>query len=685
MRIPLGDFGNVTPGVTRVADTSAIGAGVAQLGTAVGQVAEAQHLQRVGLARAQAANAVLEHRIAVNGAADAMRDRIASGEVSYDQARQSFDEDVSKIPAPKIDYLDPVGAEGLDRGLKQNAFAAGNAVDGYARQARRQDFQSQFTTGLDNLGKLAGTPGADIDSINAQASAFAPMAQAAGIPKDQVDHALQTFKDRNWLNNATQRAAESRDSIDGLQQLEKDLVDPNGFYAGKLDTDKRNAVLASVLSRRDVLQSRLQIAADRREARAERTVASIDRQIATGVPATPQQWATWATAVDGTSFSDEFKQLATEEQKTQQVLRAPVADQLAYVQQQEEKLQQGGGTVRDVANLARLKQAVKANVSLLQEAPLLFNANRTGQDMAPLDISALAQDDGGTQIADQMRDRVVTLQAMRKQYGDQVKLRPLLPQEAQVLSTAVNQASPRQTSQLFGELRNAVGDDQVYQAAVQQIAPDSPVKAMAGLLASKQRSLTLERNWIRDDVVASSRDVSTTMLAGDAILNRSKEQKAEDGRGQAKLFLPETQSLQNEFQSSVGGAFAGRPGAADLAFQAVQAYYVGKAAQNGRLAADSKDIDTKLVKEAVRATLGEVVDYHGNGEVLAPWGMGESQFEDAADTTLKAEMKRRGLEGQAGALGLRNLGESTFYVVQGRNFVYDKQGRPLTINIAGQP
>jgi len=272
---------------------------------------------------------------------------------------------------------------------------------------------------------------------------------------------------------------------------------------------------------------------------------------------------------------------------------------------------------------------------------------------------------------------------MRKQYGEQVQMRPLLPQEASVLAAAVNQASPRQTSQMFGELRNAIGDDQTYAAAIQQIAPDSPVKALAGLLAAKQRSLTLERNWVRDDVVASSQDVSATMLAGEAILNRSKSQKAEDGRSQAKLFLPETQSLQEQFQSSVGNAFAGRPGAAELAFQAVQAYYVGKASETGRVAADSKDIDTKLVREAVRATLGEVVDYNGEGEALAPWGMSESEFDDAARTALTSEFKRRGLgTDNLGALGLRNLGESTYYVTQGRNFVYDKQGRPLTINVA---
>jgi hypothetical protein len=686
VKIPLGNFGNVTPGAVRGADTSAIGEAAAQLGATAMRVGEQIHERRIVEARGKAANAILDHELAVKSAADDISQKVATGEIDPDQARKTYDDTVAKIQPPRIDYLDDIGANALQRGMQRATFSAGEAVDRAAEVGRRRVMQAQFTDGLDKLGKLAGMPDANIDEINTKADAFAPLARASGLPPDQVSKAIQDFKDRNWLNNAIQRADENRESIDGLRQLEHDLVDANGFYAGKLDTERRNAVLASVLSRRDVLENRLRVEGDKREARAERTVAQIDRQIASGVPATPELWATWATAIKGTTFEPEFKQLVADEQHTQEILRRPIAEQLSYVQEQQQKLLQGGGSVRDAANVARLSEAVKQNVNLLQQAPLLFNQQRTGQDVAPLDITALGEEGGGARVADQLRERVITLNAMRKQYGDQVQIRPLLPQEVQVLAAAVNQASPRQTSQVFGELRKAVGDDQVFAAAVQQIAPDAPVKALAGLLAAKQRSLTLERNWIRDDVIASSRDVSETMLAGEAILNRTKADKTEDGRSQAKLFLPETKTLQAEFQDNVGGAFAGRPGAAELAFQAVQAYYVGKAAQTGRLAASGQDIDTKLVREAVRATLGEVVDYNGHGEVLAPWGMNAGEFRASADAALTSELKRRGLEkltsGQIGMLGLRNIGESTYYVVQGRNFVFDPKGQPITITVA---
>lgn len=684
MKIPTGNFGFATPGVAPAADTSALGEGVARLGYGLTEYALEQHEQRTALARAKAANSLIEHRATVDDQVQNLQDKIASGEVPYEQARKVYDQTVAKIPRPAIDYLDKVGAEGLDRGLKQNALAGGLVVDRLVHQARKQDFGTQWDLARDQSGKAAGAPGADIESVNKQLEAFVPVAQAGGLPHDLIVRQLQDTRDQNWLNQAQQRAAESRDSIDGLQSIEHDLVDAHGFYAGKLDTNKRNAVLASVLSRRDALQNSLRAAADRQEAKGERAMNAIERQIASGVPATPQMWSTWASTVKGTSVEPDFQNMVAEEQQVQTVLRQPVADQLTYVQQQEQKLLQGGGSVREAANLSRLRDAVKANVNLLQQAPLLFNQNRTGADVQPIDLADFGNAYGEAKIGAQLQDRVATLTAMRKEYGDQVQLRPLLPQEAQVLGSVLNNATPSQAAQLFGQLRNAVGDDQSYAAVMQQIAPDSPVKALAGELAAKQRDLTMVKHWFQPNELASSVDVSTTMLEGEAILNPSKIAKAADGTPKLGLYLPNGASttLQEKFQSVIGTVFARRPGSAETAFQAVQAYYVGKAAQSGRIAADAKDVDDKIVRDAVRATLGDVVNYNGRGSVLAPWGMDASAFEDKALVALRAAFPAASVE-QLSKLGLMNRGESTYYVTSGRTPMHDANGKPILISITG--
>lgn len=649
-----------------------IGQGVENLGRAAIRFADDVRIQRVNLARAQASNAVLDHEIAVRSKADEIQKRVQSGDLSYNDAQSTFDKEAGSLPRPEIRNLDPVGAQNFSKGLERNTFTGRLAVDKIVEDARKTDFRDQFTGALDRLGKLAGMPGADIETINRKADAFAPLARNAGIPANVVDQAVQSFKDRNWLNDATQKAMESANSLPALKQLQHDLTASDGFYAGKLDTDKRNSVLRAVLNDQQQITNRIEHEADKRDAQGQRALYSIDRQIASGVPATAAMWSEWASTVKGTPAEAEFKQRIDDEEEVQDVLRKPIHAQMDFLQQKQAALDTQGGSLREATNLNRLKTAVTANVKQLETAPLLFSANRTGTPVAPIDFSAV----GAPGFTEQVADRVATITAMRKEYGTQVPMRPLLPQEAQQLSTTLDKANPKQQAELFATLSQSADTD-AYKGIMQQIAPDSPVRALAGMIAGKQRSMTLDTHLFGPDDVTTGGDVATTMLQGQRLLDATKEQKTEDGKPTSKLFLPETTTLQADFQDKVGAAFAGRPAAAQVAFQAMQSYYVGKAAQSGKLAASKSDIDSGLVKEAITATLGSVVDFNGNGEVLAPWGMDESAFEDRAQQALSST----GVE-DVSDLGLRNLGDGTYYVTSGRNFLYDKSGHPVLIDVS---
>lgn len=433
------------------------------------------------------------------------------------------------------------------------------------------------------------------------------------------------------------------------------------------------------------LESEARVRADRAEAKADRVLAAIDRQISTGVPATTEMWKQWEQQVKGMPQEKEFRDRFKIEQRVQQVLKLPVDQQAAYVQQQESELLKGGGTVQQAANLQRLREAVKRNITLLQEAPLLFNDNRTGGETQPIDFGAIETEEGSAAMRANLHDRVLTLDAMRKQYGGQVQTRPLLPQEAQMLTSALESSSPKQTAQVFAQLRDAVGDDEMFLGIMHQIAPDSPVKAEAGVLAAKQRSLTLERNWIADNVVASSRDVAATILEGEAILNKSKAAGKSDGKPDKGLFMPSDQDLQRRFSSEVGAAFAGRPAAADIAFQLVKSYYAGKSAQTGRIAASPQDVDGNIVKEAIKASLGTVVDYNARGEVLAPWGMSEDEFDDSVHKALQVAAGQAAdptaFRDRTSLLGLAQRTESTYYLRTERGFVTDSNGQPLVIDV----
>lgn len=506
-----------------------------------------------------------------------------------------------------------------------------------------------------------------------------------GLPPKQKEAVLE-YAQRSMAHDAVTGLI-AHNPYAALKALNSAPGESSILSVESLHADDRLQLRNNAESEIHRLEVEARLKKDRIEAVAERALNEYDRQIASGVPATAAMREHWDTAIRPSTYAGEFADRLTSERQVQQVLRAPIDSQVRYIQDAQAKLDTGGGSLREAANLERLRTAVTANVKTLQTDPLIFNANRLSAPVAPLDISQLGDAKGAAAIGAQLSDRMSTLTAMRRQYGGQVPTRLLLPQEAAQLSAGLNNAAPNQASQLFGALRNAAGSDQAYTGIMQQIAPDSPVKALAGLLAAKQRSLTLERHWFSDDQVASSPDVSATMLTGESILNRTKADKATDGRAEAKLFLPDGAALQQEFYDEVGTAFAGRPGAAEIAFQAAQAYYVGKSAQTGKLSESNKAVDPKLLTESVRATLGQVVDYNGNGQVLAPWGMSESDFNDHVTHALALEVKRRGMPMpvQTGALGLRNIGESTYYVTQGRNFAYDTRGQPLVINLAAPP
>lgn len=445
----------------------------------------------------------------------------------------------------------------------------------------------------------------------------------------------------------------------------------------------RNAAQAEI-HRREALARQT---ADRADAIGYRAVGEMDRQIASGIPATPQMWQDWAADVKGTQYESMFKERVAAEQQTQQVLRKPIDEQISYLQEQKAKLDTEGGDMQEAANVQRLERAITQNVKSMQQTPLLYAQNRTGQPVPPVDFSAALEPDGAKSLAATLGARSSIVDGLRKEMGGQVGYKLLLPQEASALASIVESSTPKQVTQLFGTLRNAAGSDAAFASMMQQIAPDSPVRAYAGLLAAKQRQLMVASHVFSPDVVAQSGDVAATLLKGEEQLDPSKQAKGADGQPRKSLYLPDTSELQAQFQDVVGRAFADFPGAAQNAFQAVQAYYVGKAVSTGRLASDKKDIDSALVKEAVTATLGTVVDYNGRGKVIAPWGMDKRQFADAVKqafagargTIAWPDGKPLALD----ALGLSPAGAGSYYVTAGRGYVMGRSGSPLVLKIGG--
>lgn len=613
-----------------------------------------QHIQEQQLRDAKAQNDAETQNLALQTAAEKMREDIASGQVPYDQARDQFDQQVQKIPQPDFSGIRAPVAEILRGRVGRNIATSQFGIDRAVDAAQKHDGQAQFYRGLDLLGKQGAMPDADIADINARAEVYRPLARNAGVPEDVVDKAIQDFKDKNWLNQATQRSMEAKDSMPALHRLQHDLTAADGFYAGKLDTDKRNGVLNQVLNHQSTLQNRMDHEADKREAKAERWIGQADTQIASAVPMTPAMWENGERLTKGTAVEEDFKQRIKDEEQVQQVLHQPIAQQQTYVQQRQQQLDTEGGSMKDRANLNRLQTAVNQNVNLMQKAPLLFGANRNGTEVAPLDFNALnpnasagAAATGGQdpkqQFTAQIADRMSTLKALQKRYGPTISSSPLLPQEATALAGQLDSAPPQQRAQLLVGLRGAMNDDQAYQSAMRQIAPQSPVTAIAGTMVNSSAPASTPA-WF-DQKFAPKIDDVAHILSGDSLLNPNKATTGQQEKGELKSTVPmppdgtsNSPGLRDAFMRQARDLFRDRPELGEAYFAAFKAADAGLRAEAGDL---KGDMNTSIERQALKIALGNTVDFNG-AQVKVPDGMDPSKFKGYVNNAVAASVQASG-------------------------------------------
>lgn len=570
--------------------------------------------QDQALARVKASNALIDRESQIKTIATDLDEQIRVGKLSYDKAPEAYNAAVSK--------LDPIDTPGLDaaqqgeigNSLKRIQLGGLANIQASAAKGRILSAQSDLVSRMDMLGKDAAMPGANVDQINARMDAEDVDTAGHLAFGEAWASKKQEFKDQNWTTHATQRVIESRESLGSLKKVEHDLTAEDGFYAGKLDPEKRNQLLNTVTGRIFQVQEHQQRQAEMREMKAERALTQMDQQAATGVPPTPADQQRWKSLTAGTSVAGEFNTRMQEMTQVQGLLRQPPAVAQQFIDQQRQQMQANGGSVTQQANLNRLQSAVDNNIKLMRDNPLTFNALRTGADVAPLDIAGVTTPDGQQKLSEQIADRFVVVDSVRKAYGPEVSRNPWKPAEQELLAATLKQADDSTKMQVLGVIAGAAPSGAAFASAIKPIVGDDPIATLAGM--AQFRGLK----------GADGTDVPRTLLSGAKVL------------ADKSVPMPKDNFFRQAFDEHAGAALIPGTPQREQAYLAFKSLYAGTAAAKGLKYDEGDDLDKKTATAAFDMATGGVAERAG-AKVIKPYGMDDDTFNKSVDMQIEGMAK----------------------------------------------
>lgn len=286
----------------------------------------------------------------------------------------------------------------------------------------------------------------------------------------------------------------------------------------------------------------------------------------------------------------------------------------------------------------------------------------------------------------EINKRVGVAQMMADTYG--TPYRVLMGNEAAQMSQAIRLLPTQQKLDYLDRIRTGTyGNNRAYLSVMNQVAPDSPVTAVAGSILIAQMPVTVSGGLFGSDAVLQPRNVSGLMLEGEALLNPTKAEKAQDGRG-AKFPMPKEADLQQAFNDYAGVAFRGDGKGYEVAYQAFKAYYAGAANRKGILSTDLTTEGAKIAKEAAAAATGGIINYNSLGEVIKPWGMDDGTFKNRASAEFDKAMVANGMKGgvfdNLSAYGLQSVGTGRYLLTNGAGYLNGPNG-PIELDLTRAP
>lgn len=590
---------------------------------------------------------------------------LAEGRYEKDKVGDLFNEQAQKLVEQAVGGVSPEHQPLVRAALDDDVGRSQRGVRKLVDAKNRADIGAGISAYLEEMQRYAARGDAQRQEAISNVDTFVRSAgPQAGLDAVQVQKQIQGFKEHVTFTYLDNQVTQNQRNAKGLSALQQALASEQ--YA-ELDPAKRNFLEAKIQRNQQHLAQMGEIAERRRLNNLERMGNRLSWYVENGREIPPAEFDQFSRAAKGTPYEAVAQGIIAEQKAVSEIASLPPQQMIARVQE----IESGYGktpTREQILHVEKLKRYAQNSIKQLQASPLDYAVAREGAVVEPLD---LARPDSWM---DNLAARSQILSEQSRRLG--VEPKGLFPQEATALARVLSNATSEQKTEILGALRKGFADDRVFRASMQQIAPDSPVTALAAITATRERPMEVGRLF-KDTFTPGS--TAALALEGERLINPTRGDKAQDGRGKP-MPMPKDADMRSAFNDVTEGVFAASPSAYDATYQYAQAIYAGLAARRGDY---SGELNSSLWKESIQRATGGVANFNGAGNIQLPWGMAEHEFKDKAAQAFRAAVRQYGLPetviDQFPRLGLQNLKGNQYLVKSGTGYLVGKNGQPVVI------
>ena len=663
--IPLGNFGNAIAGAAPRVNIPRVnipreafdtgGAGLQQMGESLTR-AGASMLSNMReeenqLTKAKLANAALDREIELDAIGTEIDAAVSSGQVSYKDADKIYKDRVGKLKTPEeLKTADPVTAENFNRQLKRLDFKGASRVEGIVAKAQQGEMRSSVDGMLDKLGKKAGLPGSDMSVVTSQVSAMDEIgrkAYGAGWEKRKQD-----WLDNSWNARLNQEAMLSRDSLQSINELQKRITE--GDYSDKLDSDKRNTLVAKLDGYKTSLIQRQEAAASRAARQQEVVMRRAEAEFNTfqslsdkGTILSPEYIERAYQMTAGTPYQAGISALAQQVQETGGLASQPISRQREMLTEVDRMIAQRGRSPELDKRREQISKVLAASETDVKREGIRAGLERgVVTDVTPIDISSPEA------ISNSIIQRMQQADMVSAWNGRPVS--PLDSTESDQLRDMLTRLPAAQRSQAISTISQTVGP-KYSQAIAQQLDEKDRPLALAFASAGTMTS--------------AGRYTSELILKGAAA--------AKDGLNIRNAFGV----AKNDVKAQIAEQINTIPMVDERAAQSVKdaAYYITLSMAQEEGSVSGSDID-----RAIRLAIGgNVIDRNGKSLPI-PANMDGGEFEKRLSAITANDIARQAPGGKVRAAGVEIDAQTFAASLPGQELSPVSPGRYMVM-VGGRP